>query len=186
MPKKIHPKKTRAVNVANLDELDVAFLTDGEYTFDDMREVTLLAWRSGLDRRGGDKDPRKLWAKYRDYFLPRYIEEHPGERPIPWWLFDAPRMEERFDAWFDGTLPAWRQRLGGKGETAPATVPRSTYGIPNNWDLSTIDPEDPPVFESQAAYLDRRGLLTDEERRVLKDALEKWEPEVLDFKEEED
>ena len=30
-----------------------------------------------------------------------------------------------------------------------------------------IDPDDPPVFESQAAYLDRHKLLTDDERDAL-------------------
>ena len=34
-------------------------------------------------------------------------------------------------------------------------------------DLQAIDPADPPVFESQAAYLDRHKLLTEVERECL-------------------
>ena len=34
-------------------------------------------------------------------------------------------------------------------------------------DLHVIDPSDPPLFESQAAYLDRYKLLTDDERESL-------------------
>jgi hypothetical protein len=34
-------------------------------------------------------------------------------------------------------------------------------------DLHVPDPADPPMFESEAAYLDRLGLLTDGERDCL-------------------
>lgn len=40
-----------------------------------------------------------------------------------------------------------------------------------------IDPRDPPRYESQAAYLDRHGLLTESERRRLTDAA--FEPETV-------
>jgi hypothetical protein len=46
-----------------------------------------------------------------------------------------------------------------------ATGPTFAYGIPTVW--VGLDEDDPPIFESQAAYLKRHGLLLDgEERRV--------------------
>jgi hypothetical protein len=45
------------------------------------------------------------------------------------------------------------------------------------FDGVAIDPDDPPTFESQAAYLKRRGLfLTGEERRLKK---ADWEAEAI-------
>ena len=53
------------------------------------------------------------------------------------------------------------------------------FGVPDNWvlpcyvrwypskDLKVIDPNDPPVFETQASYLDRYNLLNDGERVYL-------------------
>ena len=58
-------------------------------------------------------------------------------------------------------------------------MPSYKFGLPDNWviplyvkwypdkDIQAIDPNDPPVFESQAAYLDRYKLLTEEEREYL-------------------
>ena len=44
--------------------------------------------------------------------------------------------------------------------------------------MADVDPEDPPVFESEATYLDRHGLLTAAERRRLRVA--DYEPVVID------
>ncbi|WP_153005451.1 hypothetical protein [Aureimonas ureilytica] len=58
-----------------------------------------------------------------------------------------------------------------------AYVARYAFGLPVDWlrqasDQGSaglpIDPESPPLFETQAAYLDRHGLLTAAERRALK------------------
>jgi hypothetical protein len=42
-----------------------------------------------------------------------------------------------------------------------------------------IDPNDPPVFESEATYLDRHGLLSAEEKKHLAKHPELLEPEVV-------
>jgi hypothetical protein len=47
---------------------------------------------------------------------------------------------------------------------------------PSNFSGVAIDPNDPPTFESQAAYLKRHGLLLAGEERRLKKA--DWEPEI--------
>ena len=47
----------------------------------------------------------------------------------------------------------------------------------NDFHGVAIDPDDPPTFESQAAYLKRHGLfLSGEERRLRK---ADWEPEAI-------
>ncbi len=73
-----------------------------------------------------------------------------------------------------------------------AHVPSFSFGIPNNWFVreemppglqmsgfleahyaelasrgAPIDPNDPPLFEAQATYLERHGLLLPGERRRL-------------------
>lgn len=59
---------------------------------------------------------------------------------------------------------------------ASATSPHWPLGIPTPWE--TIDADDPPRFESQAAYLKRDGLFLpgEEERLTAAD----FEPEVVD------
>ena len=49
-----------------------------------------------------------------------------------------------------------------------------------------IDPKNPPVFESVAAYLKRHDLLTPAERTYLKKHRELMEPEKFDFEDEEE
>ena len=58
-------------------------------------------------------------------------------------------------------------------------MPSYKFGIPDNWvidiyvrwyphkNLQFIEPADPPMFESQAAYLERFNLLSDAERESL-------------------
>jgi hypothetical protein len=105
----------------------------------------------------------------------------------------------------DNRWPEPRRRLGGTGtpmHEISAYVPSFSYGIPNNWfepwekpaglQMGTflenhyaelarrgapIDPDDPPLFEAQATYLERQGLFLPGERRRLKP--EDFEPEAV-------
>jgi hypothetical protein len=60
-----------------------------------------------------------------------------------------------------------RKRMGGTGTPAylcRAVKPSFACGIPDVW--VDVDENDPPTFESQAAYLKRHGLLfAGEEKR---------------------
>jgi hypothetical protein len=110
--------------------------------------------------------------------------------------------------YYDGKLPEPRRRLGGVGtpkHEALAYVPHYSYGIPTSWinrwevklyggrvqgndgkplfkksDFKGVapDPDDPPVFESEAAYLKRHGLLLPGEGSRL--TTNDFEPEVLE------
>jgi hypothetical protein len=101
-------------------------------------------------------DIHVLWDKFRDDVLPDYIEWHPGHRPWGWWEFDAPEP---------------RRCVSGPGafafrnDDAPDWTKHLHFGMPavhggDDWD-------NPSHYESQAAYLDRLGLLTDDEREAL-------------------
>jgi hypothetical protein len=101
--------------------------------------------------------------------------------------------------------------IGTPAHEVLAYVPASTLGIPDSWverwsvdyyngravdihgerigteykeghfKVVAIDPDDPPAYESQAAYLQRHGLLTAEEKQYLKKHRELMEPEVIEF-----
>lgn len=104
------------------------------------------------------------WREHGAAILADWIEDRPGTRPACWWRFDAsgPRL-----------------RLGGTGTTCPerwpAHAPLLRLGIETMW--ATVDQDDPPRFESQAAFLARHGLLAPgEAKRLPKGALT---PEIV-------
>ena len=83
-----------------------------------------------------------------------------GCRPFAWWLYDAPRLPKGTfrGRYYDGALPEPRRHLGGTGRPVHEELnytPRAVFGI---WDWFG-EPDDPPRFESQHAYLARFGLL---------------------------
>ena len=91
---------------------------------------------------------------------------HPGRRPPLFWSQTSPRP--------------FRERLGGTGAPAAAWtayVPRWHLGVPCDWLWAGRDlppdtenharPDDPPVYESQAAALKRMGMLLPGECRRL-------------------
>jgi hypothetical protein len=117
-----------------------------------------------------DDDLRELWHEHRERILADHIDVHPGTRPAAWWLWDAPRALPVTLGRFYGTTfaPAMvepRCLLRGSGcplHEAAAFAPSYAYGIPA-W---CGDPDEPPEFETQAAYLKRHGLLLPAERRA--------------------
>lgn len=113
---------------------------------------------------------RQLWQKRRDGILSEWANTRPGRRPFAWWAYDSSEP---------------RRRLGGTGTAAHDVLnylPAYRFGIPAAWiatrdfqlfkrltekGAQVIDPADPPLFESEPAYLERLGLLTDAERTRL-------------------
>ena len=137
---------------------------------------------------------RAAWSELRDDILQGFITEYPGARPWAWWHYDAPRAPLGvFQGWWDGTEP--RLRLGGTGTPSHEVlnyVPAFSFGLPEAWitdeDVATwprlaghaIDPSDPPTFESEAAYLQRHGLLSATEARHAD-----FDPETIIFCEDD-
>jgi hypothetical protein len=113
-----------------------------------------------------DESLAAIWVEHRDRINAEHVAERPGTRHPRWWDFDSPRLAAA-GMFYDGTLAEHRRQVGGSGGRWPAMVPQSRCGIPH---VADIDWSDPPMFESEAAYLDRHGLLSAAERRRLRPA----------------
>lgn len=57
-----------------------------------------------------------------------------------------------------------RNRVGGQGRDSGLAI---SYGLPQSWWLYSFSYADPPVFESQAAFLLRHDLLLPGEKERL-------------------
>jgi len=147
----------------------------------------LLLKRSGQDI--------ELWRKHGEDIVADWIDEHSGSRPWAWWRWNAPEPRQRLGG------------IGTPAHEVLAYAPTFRLGIPVYWvrpwevayytgtarDVEgrligqefagrdfrgvAIDPADPPRYESQAAFLDRLGLLSPAERRAL--PADAFEPEVV-------
>jgi hypothetical protein len=104
---------------------------------------------------------RELWAEHGERITSEWAARQPGTRPSHWWKFSAPRLptpegHQAQDSWL------WlkpRLQIGGfpVGHDAGAMAYRRA--VPD-WDDEEPDYQaDPPVFESELAYLKRHGLL---------------------------
>jgi hypothetical protein len=108
-----------------------------------------------------------LWAAHRDELLAEWVRDHPGSRPWGWWRWDA--REPR------GQLGGQARRINWSEEWWR----KEFRGLPG---IFVPDPDHPPTFESEAAYLDRLGLLAAEERvRLVRLSDDAFEPEVIDL-----
>jgi hypothetical protein len=130
-------------------------------------------------------NPCAEWQALGADVVREYAAKHPGRRPTRWWIYDAPPAGER------GCIEM-RKRLGGIGTPACEHLAFQPFqqelGIPSAWisvdDLrlfelscAPVDLDDPPIFESQANYLQRHGLLLPGEAERLSEA--DFEPETL-------
>jgi hypothetical protein len=146
------------------------FFTRGDYPSDDF-DAFLLA---DVIHEAPRQQLEALWAAHREHVLAAWIRQRPGTRPYAWWVFDAPRADEPWPWWRERTCDP-RQRVGGTGQ-AWRDRPRDphgayfdpgAFGLPTTWEPESFDPSDPPLFESEAAYLERHALLAAGERRRL-------------------
>ena len=98
---------------------------------------------------------KHLWQENQVRFMAEWVESHPCSRPFGWWKFEAPEP---------------RKMIGGKGTRAGQKRNYGQsfkFGVPQYW--LEIDGKSPPMFESQAAFLQRLGLLYDGEAKFLKE-----------------
>jgi hypothetical protein len=141
---------------------------------------------SELRPDGSDKTNElvTVWNQVREELLSEWAAEHPGTRPRMWWALEAPRAKLGTfrGCWYDDHLQEPRLLVGGTGRPAHevlALMPSYEFGIPTSW--MNLREDNPPVFESQAAYLKRHGLLPPAEARRL--SAVDFEPEqIIDFK----
>jgi hypothetical protein len=169
-------------------------LTDGLIEFFETGKEDFEVWACSEDKL------KELWALYRKNLLPEFIKQNLCQRPFGWWEYDAPRWDDPYtDCYYHGTLPESRQRLGGVGDPIYehlAYVPNFRFGLPTSW-ISTeladyyrkkendfqgvpINPSNPSVFESEAMYLKRHGLLTKQEALYLEKHPKLLKPEIVE------
>jgi hypothetical protein len=90
-----------------------------------------------------------LWRDVRDELLPAFVARFPGYRPYAWWIAEAPEPARRI--------------TGGTMERGPLAFGVSQF-------LARVDDSTTGArLETQAAFLDRHGLLGNEERQALGD-----------------
>ena len=152
-----------------VEDWRVEYLKTGELPDDtraeaeDINPFEILEWEFHVCRWDELQEPvRLLWNERREAILPAWIRDHPGTRPYAWWAYDAPRWDDG-DPWH-ARYAEPRRRIG-EAHTSHHAVSKyplsSSFGVPNQSADSTS------MFESEAEYLARHGLLTDFERRRL-------------------
>ena len=102
----------------------------------------------GFGKKNPDRDAmREVWNECRDDLIEATIRKKgDGHRPWAWWEFDAPEPRQ---------IVQMVQEL-----REPCASLAGRYGIPIHDVVDGV-----PIYESQADYLARLGLLTDEEER---------------------
>lgn len=129
-----------------------------------------------------DEAVQKLWNESEEEILSNWISGNPGTRPSLWWKYDFPEP---------------RQRIGGIGTPSHEVLAVEAcyeFGLPTSWISEfeerhhfetckgkAIDFNDPPLFESQTAYLQRHGLLISSEEKYLLRHPELFEPEKINL-----
>ena len=162
---------------------------------------------SGFVKYSPSEELAAMWDSHAERIVAEHVADNPGTRPERWWQFSAPRMtapgmyydnklpEPRRRLSGVGTpvsevlscvpvfsrgLPAvWISRQQVKYYSGLAVDVR---GTPIGGKLAifngvAIDPEDPPRYESEAAYLERHGLFLPGEKKRLKKS--DFEPESI-------
>lgn len=196
MPTK-RTRRSRGARHHSLTPAQLAYLTDIDESLNDWERFELnhelRINRDGGVRTWASPfrnyiPPQDLWEANRDCYLPLFIKEYPGKRPFPWWQWDAPEQrrrlggigtpdQERFSEPrffnFEYGLPScgWVEQedveyYNGRAKDVHGE-PIGTNYKEGDFDGVAVDPNDPPRFESQPAYLQRLGLLTKAEEKLL-------------------
>ena len=146
----------------------------------------------GNESRGtlDDELMQAAWVELGDELLDAWTIENPCSRPYAWWRYSAPERRRRvgsmklkpggkrgndddYEFVEDGALhpfdnpereakvEKWREQYP---EIAEREAYRLNFGEPNS--LMTLDDFE-AVYESECAFLERLGLITDAERRAM-------------------
>jgi hypothetical protein len=109
----------------------------------------------------------KYWGEISVELLESYLRAHPGMRPWKWWVEEAPAPELVEQGKGLEPVKVMRRQVGGSGSLTGN--PELHFGVPG-W-VNGFDPplpDDPPLFESQGAFLRRHDLLSPIEKRRLR------------------
>ena len=142
-------------------------------------------------------EKRRIFEGLRDLILAEWIRQRPGRRPNFWWRSEAPeKCRQRlggigdaahdFLAYvedYDHGIPSifidpWLvDYYNGRAVDVNGELIDPGDDEEGGFAGRAIDPNDPPRYESQAAFLKRHGLLMSSEERRLKP--KDFAPEVV-------
>ena len=159
MPRK--PRKTRTRKLSTIPAALLKYFKGEPYGPDDEGACDVFL----MERRPAMKE---AWNSYRGQVLTDWIKKNPCSRPSAFWSFDA-------------TEP--RKQNSGSGDGICEGMAIDADGLPKYWQFNW-DTSDPPIFESEAAYLERHGLLTLTEKTYLKKHPRLLESEKVEYDEE--
>lgn len=156
------------------------------------------------------EDERAEWEKYKVEILEQWILINPCSRPWGWWKWEAPKeaipgcdfeavaqrkrvggmgtpSHEVLNVWggFAFGIPeSWVDQwqvdyYNGRAKDIYGNSIGTNYAEGHFKGLA-IDPDNPPIFESEAAYLERHNLLTEAEKKYLAKHPEHLEPEKIE------
>jgi hypothetical protein len=145
--------------IKDIEPWKIEFLKFGEISFEGLteKEISHIEW-GYLSDFFFEEVRKPTWNEIRSEIMPQWISEHPCTRPWGWWEHDSPAQGE-----LENSDP--RQQVGSKGEVCRyCYAPHYKWGVFEYWHY---DENSPPIFESEAAYLQRLDLLTDKEKKHL-------------------
>ena len=159
MPRK--PRKTRTRKLSTIPAALLKYFEGESYNSDDEGacDTFLMELRPAM---------KEAWDSYRDQVLNNWIKRNPCSRPYAFWKFDAPEL---------------RKQISGSGDVDYEGACISSDGLPEYWQVEW-DKNDLPTFESEAACLQRLGILTPTEKAYLKKHPKLMEPEVIEYEDE--
>ncbi len=175
MPTKRKKITRKRVNANSLEDWQVKFLLTGDEPQNEGFRGFSFCWAIPGEpsvRHGKGPTWFETWAEIKNSAtVISWLKEHPGQKPFAWWQLEAPGNRKILEC------PQNYQR---KPDEEPLEETQSfVFGVPI-LDPYEFNPDERLIVESQAAYLDRVGLLTDAEKSRLKDA--DFEPEILTAK----
>ena len=107
----------------------------------------------------------EILLKARDVTYQRQLWDELRETELPLWTRTRPRHAAVVLVGY--SAPERRRQVGGGRTRTNGSVPTWAWGLPE-YDAVPVDPRDPPIFESEPAFLERHDLLTADERRRLR------------------
>ena len=156
-------KRTARRRTTDLDESRIRHLLFGVFFlrddgFGDVDESTET-----------DAEMRTTWNDCRDRLLADWLAAYPRSRPYAWWRFDAPEPRRRIDGkphpFDDPRRHAAIERAAaeyGRDCWLCRAAHRLYFGTPQ-----VVIGDGLAEYESEAAYLERLGRLTDPERAKM-------------------
>jgi hypothetical protein len=140
-------KRRRSKRRGDIDPAEWSYLLDEPMPDDTWGSMAYFA----LDVDASGRTTT-IWSTHGDAAVKEYARNNPGKRPRLWWLYNAPEQRRRLSDTPMPWEPVW-------GKASCLHVNRFERGIPCD-----ADEDD---FETEAAYLERLGLLLTGERERL-------------------